>query len=581
MSASAVLHYDVSTYIAHRIEELGVYDFFVVPGDTNLDLIDHLVQNSRLREVKCCNELNTGYAADGYARASESKTAVAVVPYMVGGLSILNAVAGAHSERLKVIILSGCPPTSILKSDKATHHTPSPANKDQALHAFKGTTAASVRLESAESAADILDDTFIKCVKESLPVYIELPDDIATAPCSAPVPFTDKLLAAATPDRSDHALSAFKKVWNGAQKPVLLIGSHAHISLSSNDLQQLAEKLGCPVLCQPNGRCFPETHPQYWGLFWPNLTNVEGEKRFMGSDLRIALDVSWSDLSTPGINLNEEKHRLVHLQYRKMTLPNEEIFQPVDMQKLVRAITCSDIIPKPDSRTKPRNLTARQGEIIDSDRPLTMTSLFEGIRHMLREEFNLVVDAGDTWFASSHLNLPDGVDLQMQLPYASIGWALPAALGAQIARPQGRTVLMIGDGGFQMTAQELSTIVRMRLNIIILLFNNLGYRTETAVHDGPYNYFSNWDYTKLATSFMEKKPHVKPYNPYVAEYGETDPDILLFAEKVESQSDLLREIKRVESETDKVAFLECCIRPDDVTPELQRLGERFSKKLFN
>ncbi|GAB1210478.1 hypothetical protein APSETT445_009271 [Aspergillus pseudonomiae] len=589
------------------MEELGVRDYFVVPGkalplgesdfnriinlhvgDTNLTLLDNLLENPRLRMVQCCNELNTGYAADGYARASEAKAAAIVVPYIVGGLSILNAISGACSERLKVIVLSGCPPTSVFTGNKATHHTPSPSNKDQALHAFQGVTAASVRVDTVESAADVIDNAISKCIQQSLPVYIELPNDIAGAPCRFPIPLNQKVEEATQTNKEGEALEAMTNLWNSSHRPVLLLGSQVQVLLLRDIIQCLAEKLGCPVLCQPDGRRISESHPQYWGTFWPGLLNREGEKLVLSSDLWLAVGVSWSDLHTPSIDIGNEAHRLISFDYNSVGMPGGKVITPISVSKLVSAMIDSTSIRPVEFLPgfKASHPASIQAEIKTSDDALTVRSLLSGIQSLVQDNSTLVADSGDTWFTASHIKLPAGVDLHMQLPYASIGWSVPAALGAQVARPHGRVVLMVGDGAFQMTAQEIGTMIRMKLNPIILLFNNLGYKTEVSpnnspiraeltMHEGPYNYIVNWDYTKLATSFLDK-PHAQPSNPYAMEKSDLDV-IPVFAKKIQTQADLLRAIEMVSTESDKLAFLECCIEPDDMTPELRALGEKVSK----
>jgi pyruvate decarboxylase len=168
------------------------------------------------------------------------------------------------------------------------------------------------------------------------------------------------------------------------------------------------------------------------------------------------------------------------MQYGRVDLPDDRIIQPVELDELVLALIDSGISRKAGSFPRPNsNRPARiHAQIKDSNDALTMTTLFTGIQDILREHFTLIADTGDTWFAASHIKLPDGVDFYIQLSYASIGWGVPATLGAQVARSKGRVVLMVGDGGFQMTAQEISTMIRMKLNPIIFLFNNLGYKTE-------------------------------------------------------------------------------------------------------
>src|SRR5512136_2463669 len=111
----------VGNYLAQRLEEVGVQDYFAIPGDFNLSLLDELLKNPRLKMINCCNELNAGYAADGYAR--EKGVAALVLTFVVGGLSALNALAGAFAEDLPLIVVSGGPDVCSLIENRIPHHT--------------------------------------------------------------------------------------------------------------------------------------------------------------------------------------------------------------------------------------------------------------------------------------------------------------------------------------------------------------------------------------------------------------------------------------------------------------------------
>ncbi|PYH44620.1 thiamine diphosphate-binding protein [Aspergillus saccharolyticus JOP 1030-1] len=190
----------------------------------------------------------------------------------------------------------------------------------------------------------------------------------------------------------------------------------------------------------------------------------------------------------------------------------------------------------------------------------------------------MLCDAGEAWFLAYHIMLPPGGDCQIQMPYCSIGWALPAGLGAQLARSQGRSVILIGDGGFQMTAQEVSTIARHNLNPIIIVFHNLGYKIETAIHDGPYNCIANWNHSQLAAS-LSAIPYAQSHNPYATPkqaYNESHP--LMFTMQVKTQGDLKTALQRAYDEHDKLAFLELCILPDDMSEKVRQLGKAFAQK---
>lgn len=134
-------------HLAHRLVQIGVSDVFSVPGDFNLTLLDHLIAEPGLNNIGCCNELNAGYAADGYARARG--VGACVVTFTVGGLSVLNAIAGAYSENLPVICVVGGPNTNDFGTDRILHHTIGLPDFSQELQCFKPVTCFQVSKNSS------------------------------------------------------------------------------------------------------------------------------------------------------------------------------------------------------------------------------------------------------------------------------------------------------------------------------------------------------------------------------------------------------------------------------------------------
>jgi pyruvate decarboxylase len=130
-------------HLARRLVQVGVGDVFAVPGDFNLALLDHLVAEPGLRLVGCCNELNAGYAADGYARARG--VGACAVTFTVGGLSVLNAIAGAYSENLPVICIAGGPNSNDYGTNRILHHTIGLPDFSQELRCFQTITCHQVR----------------------------------------------------------------------------------------------------------------------------------------------------------------------------------------------------------------------------------------------------------------------------------------------------------------------------------------------------------------------------------------------------------------------------------------------------
>ena len=130
-------------YLAARLVEIGVNDVFTVPGDFNLVLLDHLLAEPGLNLIGCCNELNAGYAADGYARSHG--VGACAVTFTVGGLSVINAIAGAYSENLPVICIAGGPNSNDFGTNHILHHTIGETDWGQETRCFKEITCCQVR----------------------------------------------------------------------------------------------------------------------------------------------------------------------------------------------------------------------------------------------------------------------------------------------------------------------------------------------------------------------------------------------------------------------------------------------------
>ena len=125
-------------FLASRLADVGVRHIFNVPGDFSLILLDQLMLEPRISLIQCCNELNAGYAADGYARSQG--IGVVCVTYGVGSLSCLNAIAGAYAEDLPLIIIAGNPPTGALATNKLIHHSIGRGNFGFELACYKPVT---------------------------------------------------------------------------------------------------------------------------------------------------------------------------------------------------------------------------------------------------------------------------------------------------------------------------------------------------------------------------------------------------------------------------------------------------------
>jgi indolepyruvate decarboxylase len=187
---------------------------------------------------------------------------------------------------------------------------------------------------------------------------------------------------------------------------------------------------------------------------------------------------------------------------------------------------------------------------------LTITRLFERLDAFLTEDTVVIADVGNALFGAGDLTIYRDTEFLAPAYYASMGFAVPAALGAQLASPGRRPLVRVGDGAFQMTGVELSTIVRYGLNPIVVVLNNAGYGTERHMHDGPFNDVLPWRYHRL---------------PELLGAGR--------AFEVVTEADLVEALAAAREHTDSYCLLDVRLDPMDHSPALRRLAERLAEKI--
>lgn len=365
------------------------------------------------------------------------------------------------------------------------HHTTGGSDKDQALRVFREFTATSIRLDHGQDNRARLDDAVRQCCHRSLPIYIGIPADQVEIPDTPATPLQiTPSTSSIESDGLDEITSILTRKWIASNQPILIVGALARIFLSREALVALVDKLGCAVFCQPDAKSFlPESHPQFVGTFWATASPPSFCQTVMESDLWIAIGVRWSDLHIfGGLDIESKRQLTIEFHESSIRIPSGQLIQEISPNRVLEALTQSPIPPKDESLLAFQRNAHEQSRVNSRalGSTLTLRSIMDCIQDLLTGEDTLIADAGDSWFNAAEIFLPAKTDFHLQLVYASLGWGLPAALGSQLARPGGRTILMIGDGAFQMTAQELSTAIRYGANAMVFLFNNLGFQTEVS-----------------------------------------------------------------------------------------------------
>ncbi|CAM6034398.1 unnamed protein product [Sphagnum compactum] len=550
-------------YIARRLAEIGVNDVFTVPGDFNLLLLDELLADPEIQLRGCCNELNAGYAADGYARCRG--VGACVVTFTVGGLSVINAIAGAYSENLPLICLVGGPNSNDYGTNHILHHTLGLPDFSQEYRCFKEVTCAQVVIQNLDDAQELIDRAISAAIFQSKPVYISVCCNLANVAHPSfskdPIPFS--VTQGPEFKRSvclDAAVEAAAKVMNAAVKPVLVAGSKLHVAKASPAFEKLADACGYAVAMMPDAKGrISEALPHFIGTYWGCVSSSCTSEIVESADCYLFAGPVFNDYSSVGYSLLLHKSKSITVQPDRVTIGEGMSFGCILMRDFFKAL----------AERVERNTTSfenyermyvplgtlhkeKEGE------PIKTLTLFKHIQAMLTPENVVLAETGDSWFNCQKLRLPEGCGFEFQMQYGSIGWAVGATLGyAQAAGKDKRVISCIGDGSFQVTAQDVSTMIRYGHHTIIFLLNNGGYTIEVEIHDGPYNIIKNWNYTGLIEAFHN---------------GEGK----LFTYKVKTEADLITAIAAAEKEKDSLCFIEVILNKDDTSKELLEWGSRVA-----
>jgi pyruvate decarboxylase len=560
--SEAVTDVTVGNYLAIRLQQIGIKHCFMVPGDYNLTLLDELLWNKEMEQIGCCNELNASYAAEAYARVRGC--GAVVTTFNVGAFSALNGVAGAYAERLPVIFVSSGYNTNDDAANHLLHHTIGTHDYSYQYEMFKYVTCAAVRILHADNAPSMIDHAISTALRERKPAYIEIACNLSTALCPEPSPFEMMLssddsnaaaLAAAT-ERASTLLAT-------ATRPVLLAGVHLRSYGAIDAFRELAEKLGCAVAVMPNAKgFFPEDHPQYIGTYWGSVSSPGCEPVVDGADLILAAGPVFTDYTTVGWTSNLPRERLIDAQPQDVRFPDAgytNVALAGFLAALAKKVSPNSTTLVEYHRVTPEApATAAAGDRDGAD-PLTRAEMWHQIEENLDAKSTLLVETGDSWLNGMPVRLPGGARFEIEMQWGSIGWAVPASFGyAMGLEPDRRLVSVIGDGAFQLTAQEVANIIRYGQETTIFLVNNRGYVVESEIHEGPYNYIKNWDYAGLIAVFNADDGH----------------GLGLRATNAQELSDA---ISKAGQHTGGPVLIECQIAHDDFSPDLLKWGSDVAR----
>ena len=547
--------YTVSRYILDRLHQAGVGHLFGVPGDYVLDFLDEVLA-SPIRWVGTCNELNAGYAADGYARMNG--IGGAVVTYGVGGLSIVNAVAGAYAEQVPLIVVSGAPPARRREAGALVHHLV--ANYQLQLEVFRKITAAAALLTDPETAPAEIDRVVAQCVARKLPGYLELPADVARAPCRRPAADLVPPVAASDPAVLAECVAEVARRFDRAAHPMALVGMELARQRLGPDALRLVETVEIPFASMLSSKSLlPEFHPQFAGIYQGGWSRETVRRQVEDSDCLLSLGVWMTDLDTGLFSVNFDESRVVSAGGGRVRI-GPRVYDGVQLGDFIRALSAA---LRPRSYLESHPAPGRTFKPVFAPRPaceLTAPRLYECLDGFLDDDMVLLAEPGDSFCAAPEFTIEEAENFIVQTYYAAIGYCTPAALGVGLARPGKRPVVLTGDGALQMTAQELSTLIRQRCPAIVVVVNNDGYLVERELHeDGAYNDLQMWRYAELPRTF--------------------DPTgTAAVGVRVATEEELVAALAAAKRDKDKLHLIEAWLPQRDCSAGLRRLGQSFRQQ---
>jgi indolepyruvate decarboxylase len=487
----------VGDFLLRRLQEAGIGHMFGVPGDFNLELLQQMEDGGYLKWVGTCNEMNASYAADGYARL-KGMGAVAVTN-AVGALGAINGIAGAYAEHVPVILIAGSIPLRSIERGLGMHHTMGDGTWDRFLSALAPVTAAQARLTPANAAMEI-DRLILTAWREKLPVYLELPSDIAYLDIEVPAAELVLTQPPSDPERLKSCAAAIAARLSHAASPAILVDRDVEQYGVATEVMGLAEKLQMPVaVTGPAKAVIDETFAYYAGVYNGKASAAQTREAIEGADCLLSIGYRPID-GTSGDYTASLPAETIRARGHAVDV-GQDNYQGVTLREVLRAVT-EAVSPVTSRASRPFAPAMPPGSHADGSVKLTQAAYWETLQGYLRPGDVLLTDNG-TSYAIFGFKLPPKCTVVASVIWGSIGYSVGALLGTSTAAPERRHLLFIGDGSFQETAQELSTLLRNDCKPVIFLINNGGYTIERGYmgKTSDYNDIARWAYSELPKVF--------------------------------------------------------------------------------
>ncbi|ECE0400220.1 indolepyruvate decarboxylase [Salmonella enterica subsp. enterica] len=486
--------YTVADYLLDRLAGCGIGHLFGVPGDYNLQFLDHVIDHPTLRWVGCANELNAAYAADGYARMSGA--GALLTTFGVGELSAINGIAGSYAEYVPVLHIVGAPCSAAQQRGELMHHTLGDGDFRHFYRMSQAISVASAILDEQNACFEI-DRVVGEMLAARRPGYIMLPADVAKKTAIPPT----QALALPVHEAQSGVETAFRYharqcLMNSRRIALLADFLAGRFGLRPLLQRWMAETpIAHATLLMGKG-LFDEQHPNFVGTYSAGASSKEVRQAIEDADRVICVGTRFVDTLTAGFTQQLSAERTLEIQPYASRIGETWFNLPMAQAvSTLRELCLECAFAPPPTRSAGQPVRIDKGE-------LSQESFWQTLQQYLKPGDIILVDQGTAAFGAAALSLPDGAEVVVQPLWGSIGYSLPAAFGAQTACPDRRVILIIGDGAAQLTIQEMGSMLRDGQAPVILLLNNDGYTVERAIHGAAqrYNDIASWNWTQIPSA---------------------------------------------------------------------------------
>ena len=496
----------IGDYILKRLKELNIKHIIGEPGDFNLEFLEQISEDDEIEFIGMSNELNAAFAADGYA--NENGISALMTTYSVGDLNALGGIAGSVAEHRPIIIISGTPPLFAMRERKMTHHTLADGDYENVRRAMNEFVDDSV-LITHENAKYEIDRLIERAVRYSKSVNIELPSNIAYLDIEIeddlkPI---EKKKTKSDEERLEAAAKKIAQRFENAKNPVVLIDEAVDRYDVADKVLELIERAQVPFAALATAKAYyNESHPLYLGIYQGDESDEGVQEKIENSDFLISIEPVFMQANNGEFTSKlPEDAILINADYTKV---GEEIFEAVYVNDLVD-LGLKNLSQR--EKIESVNQTKEKEFNFEADKLIRQEDFYAQIARYFKENDVVYGETGTASHGLTEIKIPDGVKLVRSQIWGSIGAMLPMQMGAMLASPEKRHILLIGDGSFQVSAQALSRMIYNKQNPIIFLIDNDGYTIERYIMGmkRDYNDVPKWDYSLLPQAFSKGQSNMK------------------------------------------------------------------------